>query len=387
MMKYILALISAFAVILAVILIQKQSEDKNSAVSKTEKTSDIAELVSKLKPLVDEVSLKHFQNDEAVYNNYKNHLMMIDMLSEQIMDNITDIKAFEKYNIEDYNAFRFSAKMDLLSSLSTASLYEKQDKMTSAAFAKSFLEYIKLYSIPLKSLYNENIDVNNYLKEYKEPYYNHQQGMQEYKRQLSFLNNIQKIIDTLNLSEEDNKIRYNLIDKSYKSYVLYSINSGLYENIEQFAQWEIYKDKYILDDYQQTYLNNLYKYKSIKALKNVYLVKIYMQFIMLDDKYAENLSNLAAMEQEYPEEFYEESTLFVSGCTNPEYLLENTLNKCIDFIKNAEKDDAFSYLEDENIADYVMVNDTLCASKNDFGCKFYNNDNIMCKTLKERFSD
>ena len=384
MMKYILALISAFAVILAVILIQKQSEDKNSAVSKTEKTSDIAELVSKLKPLVDEVSLKHFQNDEAVYNNYKNHLMMIDMLSEQIMDNITDIKAFEKYNIEDYNAFRFSAKMDLLSSLSTASLYEKQDNMTSAAFAKSFLEYIKLYSIPLKSLYNENIDVNNYLKEYKEPYYNHQQGMQEYKRQLSFLNNIQKIIDTLNLSEEDNKIRYNLIDKSYKSYVLYSINSGLYENIEQFAQWEIYKDKYILDDYQQTYLNNLYKYKSIKALKNVYLVKIYM---MLDDKYAENLSNLAAMEQEYPEEFYEESTLFVSGCTNPEYLLENTLNKCIDFIKNAEKDDAFSYLEDENIADYVMVNDTLCASKNDFGCKFYNNDNIMCKTLKERFSD
>ena len=349
--------------------------------------SDIAELVSKLKPLVDEVSLKHFQNDEAVYNNYKNHLMMIDMLSEQIMDNITDIKAFEKYNIEDYNAFRFSAKMDLLSSLSTASLYEKQDNMTSAAFAKSFLEYIKLYSIPLKSLYNENIDVNNYLKEYKEPYYNHQQGMQEYKRQLSFLNNIQKIIDTLNLSEEDNKIRYNLIDKSYKSYVLYSINSGLYENIEQFAQWEIYKDKYILDDYQQTYLNNLYKYKSIKALKNVYLVKIYMQFIMLDDKYAENLSNLAAMEQEYPEEFYEESTLFVSGCTNPEYLLENTLNKCIDFIKNAEKDDAFSYLEDENIADYVMVNDTLCASKNDFGCKFYNNDNIMCKTLKERFSD
>ncbi len=336
MMKYILALISAFAVILAVILIQKQSEDKNSAVSKTEKTSDIAELVSKLKPLVDEVSLKHFQNDEAVYNNYKNHLMMIDMLSEQIMDNITDIKAFEKYNIEDYNAFRFSAKMDLLSSLSTASLYEKQDNMTSAAFAKSFLEYIKLYSIPLKSLYNENIDVNNYLKEYKEPYYNHQQGMQEYKRQLSFLNNIQKIIDTLNLSEEDNKIRYNLIDKSYK---------------------------------------------------NVYLVKIYMQFIMLDDKYAENLSNLAAMEQEYPEEFYEESTLFVSGCTNPEYLLENTLNKCIDFIKNAEKDDAFSYLEDENIADYVMVNDTLCASKNDFGCKFYNNDNIMCKTLKERFSD
>ncbi len=85
MMKYILALISAFAVILAVILIQKQSEDKNSAVSKTEKTSDIAELVSKLKPLVDEVSLKHFQNDEAVYNNYKNHLMMIDMLSEQII--------------------------------------------------------------------------------------------------------------------------------------------------------------------------------------------------------------------------------------------------------------------------------------------------------------
>ena len=107
--------------------------------------------------------------------------------------------------------------------------------------------------------------------------------------------------------------------------------------------------------------------------------------MMLDDKYSSMLSNLAEMEQEYPEEFYEESTLFVSGCTNPAYLFENTLNKCIDFIKNAEtKEDAFSYLEDENIAGYVMINDKICASKDDYGYKFYNNDNIMCETLKEK---
>ena len=61
------------------------------------------------------------------------------------------------------------------------------------------------------------------------------------------------------------------------------------------------------------------------------------------------------------------------------------MNKCIDFIKNAEtKEDAFSYLEDENIAGYVMINDKLCASKDNFGSKFYDNDNIMCETLKEK---
>ena len=91
-----------------------------------------------------------------------------------------------------------------------------------------------------------------------------------------------------------------------------------------------------------------------------------MQFMMLDDKYISGLSNIEQMEQEYPEEFYEESTLFVSGCANPEYLFEDTLNKCVDFIKNADtKDDAFSYLEDENIAGYVMINDKLCATKDD----------------------
>ena len=211
--------------------------------------------------------------------------------------------------------------------------------------------------------------------------------MQEYKRQLSFLSNAQKITDTLNFSEKDKQIKETLIYKAGQSYSLYGINSGLYENISQFAQWEIYKNKYILDDYQQTFLNNLYKYKSVKALKNVYLAKIYMQFMMLDDKYSSMLSNLEEMEQEYPEEFYEESTLFVSGCTNPAYLFENTLNKCINFIKNAEtKEDAFSYLEDENIAGYVMINDKICASKDDYGYKFYNNDNIMCETLKERFA-
>lgn len=386
-MKYILALLSALIIIFGVIFVLKQSEEKNIKMPKTEETANIAALIKQLKPLVDEVSLKNFQSDEKVYAQYKDKLLMIDTLSEQVIDNITAINTIKDYNYADYITLRFSIKMDLLSILSVITPSQYKDNMTDEIITHNFLNYTALYFISLASLYNEKINVYDYLSAYKEPYYNHEQGMQEYKRQLSFLSNAQKITDTLNFSEKDKKIKERLIYKAGQSYSLYGINSGLYENISQFAQWEIYKNKYILDDYQQTFLNNLYKYKSVKALKNVYLAKIYMQFMMLDDKYSSMLSNLAEMEQEYPEEFYEESTLFVSGCTNPAYLFENTLNKCIDFIKNSEtKEDAFSYLEDENIAGYVMINDKICASKDDYGYKFYNNDNIMCETLKEKFA-
>lgn len=384
-MKYILVLLSALIIIFGVIFVLKQSEEKNIKMPKTEETANIAALIKQLKPLIDEVSLKNFQSDEKVYAQYKDKLLMIDTLSEQVIDNITAINTIKDYNYADYITLRFSIKMDLLSILSVITPSQYKDNMTDENITHNLLNYTALYFIPLASLYNERINVYDYLKAYKEPYYSHEQGMQEYKRQLSFLSNAQKITDTLNFSEKDKKIKERLIYKAGQSYSLYGINSGLYENISQFAQWEIYKNKYILDDYQQTFLNNLYKYKSVKALKNVYLAKIYMQFMMLDDKYSSMLSNLAEMEQEYPEEFYEESTLFVSGCTNPAYLFENTLNKCIDFIKNAEtKEDAFSYLEDENIAGYVMINDKICASKDEYGYKFYNNDNIMCETLKEK---
>ena len=388
-MKYILALLSALIIIFGVIFVLKQSEEKNTAKApKTEETANIAALIKQLKPLVDEVSLKNFQSDEKVYEKYKNQLLMIDTLSEQVIDNITAINTIKDYNYADYITLRFSLKMDLLSILSVITPSQYKDNMTDENITHNLLNYTALYFTPLASLYNERINVSDYLKAYKEPYYSHEQGMQEYKRQLSFLSNAQKITDTLNFSENDNKTKNKLIDNAAKSYVLYSINSGLYDNIDQFSQWEIFRNKYIIDDYQQTFLNNLYKYKSVKALKNVYLAKIYMQFMMLDDKYSSMLSNLAEMEQEYPEEFYEESTLFVSGCTNPEYLFEDTLNKCVDFIKNADtKDDAFSYLEDENIAGYVMINDKLCATKDDYGYKFYNNDNIMCNTLKEKLAD
>ena len=385
-MKYILVLLSALIIIFGVIFVLKQSEEKNTAKApKTEETANIAALIKKLKPLIDEVSLKNFQSDEKVYAQYKDKLLMIDTLSEQVIDNITAINTIKDYNYADYITLRFSLKMDLLSILSVITPSQYKDNMTDENIAYSLISYVDLSFIPLASLYNEKINVYDYLRAYKGPYYSHEQGMQEYKRQLSFLNNVKNITDTLNFSENDKKIKETLIYKAGQSYSLYGINSGLYENISQFAQWEIYKNKYILDDYQQTFLNNLYKYKSVKALKNVYLAKIYMQFMILDDKYISGLSNIEQMEQEYPEEFYEESTLFVSGCTNPAYLFENTLNKCIDFIKNAEtKEDAFSYLEDENIAGYVMINDKICASKDDYGYKFYNNDNIMCETLKEK---
>ena len=385
-MKYILALLSALIIILGVIFVLKQSEEKNTAKApKTEETANIAALIKQLKPLVDEVSLKNFQSDDEVYAQYKDKLLMIDTLSEQVIDNITAINTIKDYNYADYITLRFSLKMDLLSILSVITPSQYKDNMTDENITHNLLNYTALYFTPLASLYNERINVSDYLSAYKEPYYNNEHGMQEYRRQLSFLGKAQKVTDTLNFSENDNKTKNKLIDNAGKSYVLYSINSGLYENIDQFSQWEIFRNKYIIDDYQQKFLNNLYKYKSVKALKNVYLAKIYMQFMMLDDKYISGLSNIEQMEQEYPEEFYEESTLFVSGCTNPEYLFEDTLNKCVDFIKHADtKDDAFSYLEDENIAGYVMINDKLCATKDDFGYKFYDNDNIMCNTLKEK---
>ena len=396
-MKYVLVLLSALIIIFGVIFVLKQSEEKVSIsadnitksdnITKAEEIENTAALIKKLKPLVDEVSLKNFQSDDEVYSQYKDKLLMIDTLSEQVIDNITAINTIKDYNYADYIALRFSIKMDLLSILSVMTPVQ-YNNLTDEIIAKSLFKHVDLFFTPLASLYNENINVKDYLSAYKEPYYNNEHGMQEYRRQLSFLGKAQKVTDTLNFSENDNKTKNKLIDNAAKSYVLYSINSGLYDNIDQFSQWEIFRNKYIIDDYQQKFLNNLYKYKSVKALKNVYLAKIYMQFMMLDDKYISGLSNIEQMEQEYPEEFYEESTLFVSGCTNPEYLFEDTLNKCVDFIKNADtKDDAFSYLEDENIAGYVMINDKLCATKDDYGYKFYNNDNIMCATLKEKLAD
>ena len=370
-MKYILVLLSALIIIFGVIFVLKQSEEKNIKMPKTEETANIAALIKQLKPLVDEVSLKNFQNDEKVYEKYKNQLMMIDALSEQIIDNIADINMIKDYDYAEYITLRYSIKMDLLSILSVMTPVQ-YNNLTDEIIAKSLFKHVDLFFTPLASLYDENINVKDYLSAYKEPYYNNEHGMQEYRRQLSFLGKAQKVTDTLNFSENDNKTKNKLIDNAAKSYVLYSINSGLYDNIDQFSQWEIFRNKYIIDDYQQKFLNNLYKYKSVKALK----------------KYSSMLSNLAEMEQEYPEEFYEESTLFVSGCTNPEYLFEDTLNKCVDFINNADtKDDAFSYLEDENIAGYVMINDKLCATKDNTGYKFYNNDNIMCATLKEKLAD
>ena len=310
---------------------------------------------------------------------------MIDTLSEQVIDNITAINTIKDYNYAEYITLRFSLKMDLLSILSVMTPVQ-YNNLTDEIIAKSLFKHVDLFFTPLASLYDENINVKDYLSAYKEPYYNNEHGMQEYRRQLSFLGKAQKVTDTLNFSENDNKTKNKLIDNAGKSYVLYSINSGLYDNIDQFSQWEIFRNKYIIDDYQQKFLNNLYKYKSVKALKNVYLAKIYMQFMMLDDKYVTKFDK-QQMEQEYPEEFYEESTLFVSGCTNPQYLLENTLNKCVSFIKNAPtKEDAFSYLEDENMKDYVMIDDELCAAREGSKYNFYDNDNKLCKVLQEKLN-
>ena len=79
-MKYILALLSALIIILGVIFVLKQSEEKNIKMPQSEETANIAALIKQLKPLIDEVSLKNFQSDEKVYAQYKDKLLMIDTL-------------------------------------------------------------------------------------------------------------------------------------------------------------------------------------------------------------------------------------------------------------------------------------------------------------------
>ena len=277
--------------------------------------------------------------------------------------------------------------MDLISLLSVTDRSLLDSKSKRKMFLYAFMDYSRLYSTPLMSLYENNIDVNAYLQEYKEPFCSHEECMEELKRQVTFLGDEKKVIDSLNLSLSDNNIKDKIVKNYQQSYSLYGINSGLYEYVEQFNQWEAFHEVYITSYNESVFLKNLYKYKASKAMKNIYLSKIYMQFMMLDDKYVTKFDK-QQMEQEYPEEFYEESTLFVSGCTNPQYLLENTLNKCVSFIKNAPtKEDAFSYLEDENMKDYVMIDDKLCAAREGSKYNFYDNDNIMCKTLKEKFND
>lgn len=342
-------------------------------------------LLEELRPLVNEVTNTNFRSDENIKAKYNAQLNRIDELSEEILDNLIFLKSIRKYNDMAYNVIRYSVKMDLLSLISITNDKLKNNRTDNTIFFQEFVEYVDLYYKPLMSLYENNVDVYSYLMNYKEPFCSHEDCMEELKRQMQFLSDEIKTVDkTLELSMLDNQIKNGIVEYSGKSYSLYGISSGLYENVEQFSQWEFNQGLYILDYESGVMLKNIYKYKASKSLKNIYLSKIYMQFIMLDDKYINDF-NKQQMEQEYPEEFYEESTLFVSGCTNPQYLLENTLNKCVDFIKNASTaEDAFSYLEDENIKYYVMIDDKLCAKQENGKYIFYDNENIMCETLKEK---
>ena len=100
-MKYVLVMLSALIIISGIIFVLNQSKEKVSIsadnitksdnITKAEEIENTAALIKKLKPLVDEVSLKNFQNDDEVYAQYKDKLLMIDTLSEQIIDNIADI--------------------------------------------------------------------------------------------------------------------------------------------------------------------------------------------------------------------------------------------------------------------------------------------------------
>lgn len=343
--------------------------------------------LDELKTLIDEVSNKEFVVDGVIKDEYVNTLNRINILSEQLVDKITFFGRIRNYNYTEHKVIQYSAKMDLISLLSVTDKSLLDSKSKRKMFLYAFMDYSRLYSTPLMSLYENNIDVNAYLQEYKEPFCSHDECMEELKRQVVFLSDEKKVIDSLNLSLSDDIIKDKIVKNYQQSYSLYGVNSGLYEYVEQFNQWEAFHEVYITSYNESVFLKNLYKYKASKAMKNIYLSKIYMQFMMLDDKYVTKFDK-QQMEQEYPEEFYEESTLFVSGCTNPQYLLENTLNKCVSFIKNAPtKEDAFSYLEDENMKDYVMIDDELCAAREGSKYNFYDNDNIMCKTLKEKLND
>lgn len=348
--------------------------------------TDINKIVyylEQLKPLIEEV------NNKLIFdNNYKiskddSKIEQINTLLENMLDNVPEILSFEKYSLQDYYVLRYIAKLEIVAFVSL----QIKDNINKE-IAEQFIHTIKLYTIPLLSLYDNKININKYLDEYKGTICDNVECLKEYQYNLQLINKMDSAIDSLHLSENDNKIRKNIINNINNGYMLLSNSHIIYSKyMPPILNIVLPNKTYYFNDYQIEYARKIYKYKQSKLLKNIHLARIYMQFIMLNDKYRNNLFNMDSIEHNYPEEFYDETSLFVSGCTNPQYLFENTLNKCVDFVKSADRNDAFAYLEDENIANFVMINDKLCAEKENDKYIFYNNDNIMCNTLKEKLNN
>lgn len=311
----------------------------------------------------------------------KNTVSELDNLLDSILANIKEIQQFKKYNKDEYEAIRYNAKLEIL-----ALLANSEESIDNKAYY--FVEMVKLYTKPLVSLYDNNENIYDYLKNYKEPYCSYEECSKEYQKQMNFLYNVENTWKNIETNDHNILIGSQMLSDTGANYFTFNSNASFYHSKPPFIEWDnILRKENSFNENQEKFLHELYKYKTVKSLKSVYLAKIYMQFYLLDKSY--DGVNININEHNgISDEYYEESTLFVSGCTNPRYLFKNTLNKCIEFVLSAHtKEDAFSYLEDENMKDYVMIDDELCVAREGSKYNFYDNDNIMCKTLKEKFND
>ena len=310
----------------------------------------------------------------------KNTVSELDNLLDSILANIKEIQQFKKYNKDEYEAIHYNAKLEIL-----ALLANSEESIENKAYY--FVEMVKLYTKPLVSLYDNNENIYDYLKNYKEPYCSYEECSKEYQKQMNFLYNVENTWKNIETNDHNILIGSQMLSDTGANYFTFNSNASFYHSKPPFIEWDnILRKENSFNENQEKFLHELYKYKTVKSLKSVYLAKIYMQFYLLDKSYDGvniNINELNGISDEY----YEESTLFVSGCTNPRYLFKNTLNKCVEFVISAQtKEDAFSYLEDENIKDYAMIDDKLCAKREGSQYKFYDNDNKLCKVLQEKIS-
>ncbi len=344
-----------------------------SACKKETDKKAVEQYISEIMLFMDNISKNPQANDIDIFHlEYKQAL---DDTLNKILNNIYEIESLKKYNKEHYEVIRSNAVDELYVFINNS----RNDNKTSKEIAKKYINMIKIYTEPLKSLYSFKIDVNDYLHNYKEAFcVGNDCG---HNQQLIFFDNIKEYLATLDIDEKD--IWHNIINNAELSYTLYSLTY-------YFIGKDSIDNSFITEHFnqqQKDFYYSLLNYKISKSLKSVYLSKIYLQLLLSDKEFSKKIkldSNNISDESYAGELVFERDSMLYSGCTNPRFLLTSTLNECINLIESTDnKEDAFSYLEDENSAGFVMIDDNICAENKDNKYKFYNNDNIICKSLKK----
>lgn len=138
-------------------------------------------------------------------------------------------------------------------------------------------------------------------------------------------------------------------------------------------------------------VNNFLKYKMAKIIKSLYVSKIAAELFILESTYA-NRAEQIIINDEAKQAYFKElasnqNKMIVEACKHIKFLSSNRQAECVDIINSKTNDEAFAYLEDSNAKGFVIIDDMICAKNENNKYKFYNNDNIMCETLKEKLAD